>query len=307
MEAPDEGVPLVRLALGVEEARLLERAGGELRELLREAQLLRRQDEAAAPRHRQEAEDDVARVERQGHAAAPRRASAVPGSSSKAGPCAERQRSEELVGVERAPAGLRGRSPLVDRPWLRISSTSRVSGWKRKACDAVELQLARERGDREADDLVGVQREERARGELEEGDGLLAALHERRERAVALEDVADRPREEPDGLLGLGVVPAIVSRTTPKTACVWSFTFTGAPKKEKPALGDLLRAPLREDLLEVLVEPAPLRRPRRWTGPERVIGGTPAPGRRATTGASKKMERGASEFRRAPRRGGDPP
>ena len=73
--------------------------------------------------------------------------------------------------------------------------------------DAVELELARQRRDGESDHLVGIQGEERAGGELEEGDGLLAPLHERPERAVALEDVADRPRELPRGVLGLRVRP----------------------------------------------------------------------------------------------------
>jgi hypothetical protein len=49
----------------------------------------------------------------------------------------------------------------------------------------------------------GIEGEERSGGELEERDGFLAPLHESSERALALEDVAHRAREDADGFLGL--------------------------------------------------------------------------------------------------------
>ena len=202
VEAAHERIALAVAALGIEEPRLVEGACRELRELLREPQLLRREGETAAARHREKAEHELAGVERQAHAEAARgiRARLV----LERGAVRREAAAQELVRVERAPAGQR---PLAARraalredlgDLLRLGMES-IRG------DAVELELARERGHREPDDLVGIQGEEGSRGELEERDGLLAPLHQRPERALALEDVTDGAREDANAFLRLGL------------------------------------------------------------------------------------------------------
>ena len=140
MEAADERVALVVPALGVEEPGLVECARRELRELLREPQLLRREGEPSAPRHREEAEHEISRMKGQAHAAAARRirtplvleGGAVRGEGA----------AEQLVRVERASAGQRTLAArgsalvedLRDLARLRMESISR---------HAVEFELAR--------------------------------------------------------------------------------------------------------------------------------------------------------------------
>ena len=115
VQAADERDALVVAALAVEEAGLLERARRELRELLREAQLLRREGEAAAARHREEAED----VRRPRGAAAHmrrRRDRLRAGLVLERGAVRRRgSGARSSSDVERASAPERGRSPLVER------------------------------------------------------------------------------------------------------------------------------------------------------------------------------------------------
>ena len=129
VEAAHERIALAVPALGIEESRLVEGACRELRELLGEPQLLRREGESAAARHREKAEHEVSGVERQAHAEAARgiRAGLVlergavrrEGAAEQPWSCIERLRADPRP------------SPLADPPWLRISVTSRVSGWNR--------------------------------------------------------------------------------------------------------------------------------------------------------------------------------
>ena len=252
VQASDEGDAVVVAALAVEETRLLERAGRELRELLRQAELLRREREPAAARHREEAEDVRACVERDGHAPPPH--------GLRAGLVLERRAvgreaaREELVRGDRRPARARtlaahGGAVREDlRDLLRL-------GLEPERAHAVELQLARERRHGQADDLVGVQRGERPRRELEERDGFLAALHERSERAVPLENVADRPREFPRGLLGLGVRSGDRLEDDAEDGLRLVLDLHGRAEERETALGRLLGAALGEDLGKMLVEP----------------------------------------------------
>ncbi len=157
VEAADEGVALAVPALGVEEPRLVEGACRELRELLREPQLLRREGESSAARHREKAEHELSGVERQAHAEASRgfRARLI----LERGAVRREAAAQELVRVERTPAGqgplAAGRAAL--REDLRDLFRLGVESIRR---DAVEFELARQRGHREPNDLVGIQGEE---------------------------------------------------------------------------------------------------------------------------------------------------
>jgi hypothetical protein len=252
VEAAHERLALAVPALGVEEPRLVEGSRRELRELLREPQLLRREGESAAPRHREEAEHEIARVERQAHAAAARRIRA--GLVLEGGAVRREGAAEQLVRVERATAGPRAfaarRSALVedlrDLARLRMESIGR---------HAVEFELARQRGDREANDFVRIQGEERPGGELEERDGLLAPFHEQSERALAFEDVAHRAREDADGFLGFRLAGARRLHDDAESGLHLVLHLHGRSEERQRALAGFFRAPLRENLAEVLVEP----------------------------------------------------
>ena len=191
-------------------------------------------------------------MERKAHAAAARRIRL--GFVFKGGAVRRKGAAEQFVRVERPTAdprtfAARGSALVED---LRDLARFRMESIGRHA---VEFELARQRGDREADDFVGVQREERPGGELEERDSFLAPLHERSERALALEDVAHRAREDSDGFLGFGLAGGHRLHDDAENGLHLVLHLHGRSEERQPALADLFRAPQREDLGEMLVEP----------------------------------------------------
>ncbi len=242
-------------ALRLEEARLFERPGRELGQLLREAKLLRRQDEPAAARRGEKAEDGFAGVKRKRH---PLSTDRHPGRRRlvvEDRPVRREASQEDVVGLEGAPpAGRHGRGAVSHRSRARQLFDLACIDQEAIRLDAVELQLAGDRGDGEADDFLGVQGSERTRGELEEGDGLLAALHERGESPVTLEDMPHRPCEEADGLvhvLGLGRGRKGDSERRLRLL----LQLHGSRDIGEAAVDRPPGASLCEDLLEVLREP----------------------------------------------------
>ncbi len=101
VEAAHERIALAVPALGIEEPCLVQGACRELRELLREPQLLRREGESSAARHREKAEHELSGVERQAHAEAARGIRA--GLVLERGAMRRKAAAQELVRVERAP------------------------------------------------------------------------------------------------------------------------------------------------------------------------------------------------------------
>ena len=111
---------LVDEPLRLEEARLFERPGRELGQLLREAKLLRRQDEPAAARHRQKAEDGVARVKRKRHPLSPDRHPGRRRLVVEDRPVRREAPQEDVVRLEGAPAaGRHGRRAVSHRSRAR--------------------------------------------------------------------------------------------------------------------------------------------------------------------------------------------
>src|SRR5664280_2316615 len=139
VEAAHERIAFAVPALGIEEPRLVQGACRELRELLREPQLLRREGESSAARHREKAEHELPGVERQTHAEAARgiRARLV----LERGAVRRKAAAQELVRVERAPAG---RGPFAARR-AALSEDLRDLfrlGMESISRDAVEFELA---------------------------------------------------------------------------------------------------------------------------------------------------------------------
>ncbi len=211
MDAIDERHAFGVAPLGLDEARLLERSGGEAGELLDEAHLLRGEDEGAPSRHRQEAEDRLSVLERDGEAAAAAGALAVVGVGVvvvEGGAVSRERPDEDAVVVDRPalpghePAAGARRRPLpedvLDLLLLRVVPVG---------LHLVELELTLERSRRQADDLVRVQRVQGAGGELEEGDGLLAPLHERGDAPLAFQDPPEDLGEGADSLVDVDTLP----------------------------------------------------------------------------------------------------
>ncbi len=157
--------------------------------------------------------------------------------------------------------------------------------------DAVEFELARQRGHCEPDDLVGVQGEEGSGGELEERDGLLAPFHQRTERALALEDVTDGAREDANGFLRLGLSLGHRLQHDAEGGLGLIFQLHGRSVERESALADLLRTALRENLTEVLIEAC--LRGRRDAGPTGTRHGRDAgAGKQGHDGRVEEVERG---------------
>jgi hypothetical protein len=227
-------------------------------------------------------------VERQAHAEAARgiRARLV----LERGAVRRKATAQELVRVERAPAG---RGPFAARR-AALSEDLRDLfrlGMESISRDAVEFELARQRGHGEPDDLVGVQGEEGSGGELEERDGLLAPFHQRPERALALQDVTDGAREEANAFLRLGLSCGHRLQHDSEGGRDLILNLHGRSVERESALADLLRTALRENLTEMLIEAC--LRGRRDAGPASPRHGRNADaGKQGHDGRIEEVERG---------------
>ena len=263
-QAPERGVhpvherdPLGVAPLCVDEPRLLERAGREPRQLLDEAHLLGRQDERAPARHRQEAEDRLALLERDREAPPSARALAVVRVVVVEGGTVRGERAnEDAVVLDRASLagdepsrGARGRplpEDVLDLLLPRVVS---------ERLDLVELELALERGRGETDDLVRVQGVESPGGELEEGDGLLAPLHERGDAPLPLEDPPEDLRERADPLVDVDPLAHRQRQGDAEGAAhLLARSHRGADEDEA-RFDDALLPPFRQEPFEGPAEP----------------------------------------------------
>ena len=114
----------------------------------------------------------------------------------------------------------------------------------------VELELTLERSRRQADDLVRVQRVQGAGGELEEGDGLLAPLHECGDAPLAFQDPPEDLGEGADSLVDVDTLPRRQGKRDAEGAADVLADLHRSADEDEARLDDALLAPVREEPFE---------------------------------------------------------